>query len=149
MNSILEYLKQSAQLKACDLGYGLPPDSSMSYGSVEGPINERRRLLSTSTKARRRSSDRWRFLDRKGAFYQSLGLWRIKRIHRSLSLILEDPVHTILNTSLTSILVLFTICYLITILVFAQAWQLVSIQCELEIEHFSDAWYFSLETITK
>ena len=92
-------------------------------------------------------STKWRLLDRKAAFHQSRGVWNVSRVNKSKELYFADLFHTIIDLPTYKSVLLFFALYLFWIFVFAWLYFAVSDSCELEINTFRSAWYFSVETI--
>lgn len=93
------------------------------------------------------SQDAWRLIDRNGAFNQAGGNVRVVRAHRSRALYLNDLFHTLVNAGMGTVLAVFSGGYLLTILVFALAFLVLSSRCALGLDTFVGAWAFSVETI--
>lgn len=91
-----------------------------------------------------------RLIDRSSTFHQSRGRWRIRRMKEpswSLGLYLRDPFHSILHLETPKIIALLTGVYAVVVAIFAGLYLQVPRECNLAIATFTQALYFSLETM--
>mmetsp|Transcript_22066 Transcript_22066/g.70468 ORF Transcript_22066/g.70468 Transcript_22066/m.70468 type:complete len:452 (+) Transcript_22066:412-1767(+) len=95
----------------------------------------------------REEQDNWRLIDRQGPFRQASGHLRVRRLNRSRALYISDIFHTLVNSSLRTVVLVFSACYLGIILFFTFLFMIASGPCTLQLAGFKAAWAFSLETI--
>ncbi|KAF4032550.1 Inward rectifier potassium channel transmembrane domain-containing protein [Phytophthora infestans] len=97
------------------------------------------------------STQRTRFLDRRGRFKRSLGRFNVYRKGGDWRKIYwDDPFHTVINTRTSRIIWGVFIAYFFIILFFAVAYLDVSVRhptCHVGLSSIMDAYIFSLETI--
>ena len=65
-----------------------------------------------------------------------------------LCLVLNDPVHALLNLRTTTLTLLIVLFYLLLIIGFAPIYLELSSRCEMGLKHSIEAYYFSLITIS-
>jgi len=99
-----------------------------------------------TTKQRFGDESAWRLIDRRGDFSQATGAVRVNRLGKSKILYMNDAFHSLLNTNLRTIIILFSMFYLLCVLFFALVYMVLARYCG-EPSSFNDAWAFSIETI--
>lgn len=86
-------------------------------------------------------------MNRSADFGQSTGSLRMARLNRSAALYFADLWHTLVDSSLRVVFLVFILLYLLAILVFTFIYMMMSEACQLDLATFGAAWAFSLETI--
>ncbi|GBG29156.1 Inward rectifier potassium channel 2 [Hondaea fermentalgiana] len=117
------------------------------YGEGYERADWARSWHSSRESSAQRPSSAWRIMNRDGDFGQSTGSLRVHRLNRSAALYVADLWHTLVDSSFRMVFIIFLVLYLLSILLFAVLYMLISKPCELHLDNFLSAWAFSLETI--
>lgn len=95
-----------------------------------------------------------RILDRSRRFDQSRGVFNIKRRYSSSAIshfrrcvYANDWFHTLLHWSVCRLVVLISLLYLLTIILFGILYYILGKQCDLAMSEFIEALFFSMETM--
>jgi len=138
------------------MNYGSLPDSSArprigSWSFAESLLSQSHDnsewLARPVTETTDTKNNSWRIIRRSGEFFQSSGGFGIQRLNRSRALYWADLWHTLLDSPLRIVSLVFFGLYLFVIFVFTLLFWALSETCQLEVGTFSSAWAFSLETI--
>eukprot|EP00425_Heterocapsa_triquetra_P041265 CAMPEP_0195080700 /NCGR_PEP_ID=MMETSP0448-20130528/22355_1 /TAXON_ID=66468 /ORGANISM="Heterocapsa triquestra, Strain CCMP 448" /LENGTH=469 /DNA_ID=CAMNT_0040113673 /DNA_START=30 /DNA_END=1436 /DNA_ORIENTATION=+ len=78
--------------------------------------------------------------------YQSLGRFNVKHRGDSKRMLFKDLYHVMIHMALWRIIAVFWVCYLSSFFGFAVFWSWASQDCDIHINSFLAALYFSIET---
>lgn len=113
---------------------------------ASGPISPAEGVADFSMLGETKSLRR-RLLDRDGRFFQSKGIFSIRRTGRHMRLKWDDWFHSLIHWNTVYIMLLASATYTFFFLLFSPFYYIISDDCGLEITSLRDAFYLSVETM--